>query len=223
MKESGEFINARFGSRFTFSLLNQNIKLTPGKYVFMIDPLWNTTVENDDMYREVLIDIYGPEVVDIDQVEDSKGMEYLAKAFKHAANTMNLEVQYYLEENEEYGRNVTRISDVEALNCWYGFIYTKNSSQYAMTETMRPNLIGLEVAYPEVVEDQDINFTIQPGEDHIVILRRTENSCQYGLQYMTHPRPLSDNEMMEAARNMDDYEANAFGESEAFFKLFKFS
>ena len=147
-------------------------------------------------------------------------MEYLAKAFKHAANTKNLEVQYYLEENDEYGRDVTRISDVEALNCWYGFIYTKNSSQYAMTETMRPNLQGLEVAYPELVDEQDINFTIQPGEDHIVILRRTENSCQYGLQYMTHPRPLSDNEMMEAARNMDDYEANAFGESEAFFKLF---
>ena len=60
MKETGEFINARFGSRFTFSLLNQNIRLQPGKYIFMIDPLWNTTVNNDDMYREVLIDIYGP-------------------------------------------------------------------------------------------------------------------------------------------------------------------
>ena len=66
--------------------------MTPGKYVFMIDPLWNTTVENNDLYREVLIDIYGPEVVDIDKVEDSKGMEYLAEAFKHAAKTMNLEV-----------------------------------------------------------------------------------------------------------------------------------
>ena len=121
---------------------------------------------------------------------------------------MNLEVQYYLEDNEEYGRDVTRISDVEALNCWYGFIYTKNGSQFPMTETMRPNLQGLEVAYPDLDGGQDINFTVQPGEDHIVILRRTENSCQYGLQYMTHPRPLSDNEMKEAARNMDDYEAN---------------
>ena len=77
-------------------------------------------------------------------------MEYLAKAFKHAANNMpNVETQYYLEDNEEYGRDVIRISDVEALNCWYGFIYTKNNSQFPMTETMRPNLQGLEVAYPD--------------------------------------------------------------------------
>ena len=45
---------------------------------------------------------------------------------------------------------MTRISDVEALNCWYGFIYTKNGSQFPMTETMRPNLQGLEVAYPDL-------------------------------------------------------------------------
>mmetsp|Transcript_35119 Transcript_35119/g.46233 ORF Transcript_35119/g.46233 Transcript_35119/m.46233 type:complete len:220 (+) Transcript_35119:753-1412(+) len=43
MTEKGEFVHARFGKRFTFSLLNikENIKLKPGKYVIMIDPLWN--------------------------------------------------------------------------------------------------------------------------------------------------------------------------------------
>ena len=78
MKESGEFVNARFGSHFTFSLLNQNIILEPGKYIFMVDPLWNDSIENDEMYREVLVDIYGPETVDIDQVDDATGMRYLA-------------------------------------------------------------------------------------------------------------------------------------------------
>jgi hypothetical protein len=43
-----------------FSLLNHKITLKPGKYIFMIDPVWNGTTDNDDLYREVLIDIYAP-------------------------------------------------------------------------------------------------------------------------------------------------------------------
>ena len=74
MTASGEFINARFGSRFMFSLLNQKITLKPGKYIFMIDPVWNGTTDNDDLYREVLVDIYAPEAVDLTQVEDATGM-----------------------------------------------------------------------------------------------------------------------------------------------------
>ena len=41
MTASGELISSRFGNRFMFSLLNQKITLQPGKYVFMIDPIWN--------------------------------------------------------------------------------------------------------------------------------------------------------------------------------------
>lgn len=41
MTDKGKFINARFGSRFTFSLLNQKIRLEAGRYIFMVDPLWN--------------------------------------------------------------------------------------------------------------------------------------------------------------------------------------
>jgi len=55
-----------------------------------------------------------------------------------------------------------------------------------MTETMRPALEGLEVMHPETDDDQDIVLTVPAGGDHIVVLRRTEASCKYGLQYMTH-------------------------------------
>ena len=61
MTTSGEFIGARFGKRFNFSLLNNNNILNPGKYIVMIDPLWNETIRNDDLYKEVLVDIYAPE------------------------------------------------------------------------------------------------------------------------------------------------------------------
>ena len=58
-------MNSRFGNRFMFSLLNQKITLQPGKYVFMIDPIWNQTVENDAQYKEVMIDVYAPDFVSL--------------------------------------------------------------------------------------------------------------------------------------------------------------
>ena len=62
--------------------------MQPGKYVFMIDPIWNSTVHNDDIYKEVMVDIYAPDQVNLSQVEDDHGMQILARALKGAA--MNL-------------------------------------------------------------------------------------------------------------------------------------
>ena len=40
--------------------------------------------------------------------------------------------QTYLEDNEDYGTDVIRVSDVESLDCWYGYIYTRNNSAYRL-------------------------------------------------------------------------------------------
>ena len=40
----------------------------------MIDPVWNSTVENDELYREIMIDVYAPESVQLNQVSDENGM-----------------------------------------------------------------------------------------------------------------------------------------------------
>ena len=44
----------------------------------------------------------------------------------------------YLDENADYGTDVIRVSDVEALDCWYGYIYSRNDSPYRLQETVRP-------------------------------------------------------------------------------------
>ena len=85
MTAAGSFVNARFGNRFMFTLLNTKITLHPGKYIVMIDPVWNSTVQNDEMYREVMLDIYGPEGVNLSQVSDEMGMQIFARALKGAA------------------------------------------------------------------------------------------------------------------------------------------
>jgi len=46
-------------------------------------------------------------------------------------------------------------------------------------------------------EGTDVELDLQPGKDHVVILRRTQGSCTYGLHYLTHPRTLTDGEIHE--------------------------
>ena len=70
-----------------FTLENKDLVLTPGEYVFMVDPIWNKFADNDKAYRDVLIDIYGPESTMIRPVENIFGQKLLTKALKHAAMT----------------------------------------------------------------------------------------------------------------------------------------
>lgn len=170
----------------------------------MIDPIWNQTSLNDQLYQEVLVDIYAPDSVNLTQIDDNQGMQVLARAMKNAAMTLTPEEQRqtYLEENEDYSTDVIRVSDVESLECWYGYIYTQNNSKYRLQETVRPQLNGLEVVWPVLpADEEDVELDIPAGQDHVIILRRTSPSCQYGLQYLTHPRELNDEEMIEVAKH----------------------
>ena len=83
-------------------------------------------------------------------------MQILARAFKGAALNLTPEDQrqFNLEENEDYGSDVFRVSDVESIDCWYGYIYTQNNSPYRLQETVRPQLSGLEVVWPQIEPDQ---------------------------------------------------------------------
>lgn len=44
-KTDGTFSKANFGSEFMFSLTNEELNLTAGEYVIMIDPIWNASAE----------------------------------------------------------------------------------------------------------------------------------------------------------------------------------
>ena len=184
MTASGEFVTARFGSRFMFSLMNDKVTLKAGKYILMVDPVWNETTPNSHSYKDVIVDIYAPEGVDLAQVEDQVGMQVFARALKWAAmNKVPQDArQTYLEENEDYGTDVIRVSDVESLDCWYGLIYTQNNSPYRLKETVRPDLQGLEICYPALSPGgEEVELDVPAGHDHVIILRRNANSCSYGL------------------------------------------
>ena len=78
-------------------------------------------------------------------------MEHLAQALKHAAmhHTSDEKKVKYLAERPDY-KDVIRVQDLDILQCWYGFIFTRNCSPYTLEEDMTPRLEGFEVVYPVV-------------------------------------------------------------------------
>jgi len=103
------------------------------------------------------------------------------------------------------------------INCWYGFIFTDNSSKYLLEEEMKPKLEGLEVVYPDYSGDK-LDIKIEPHSDHIIIMRRFADVCRYSTQYMTHRRRFTVEEMMKLAK--EEGQLQQLSNLEAFFKLY---
>ena len=124
-----------------------------------------------------------------------------------------------MEDDPDYGKSVMRVQDVTGLDCWYGFIMTQNNSKYPLRELCLPELTGLEAIYPpDMQDDGTFNLSIAPKSDHIIILRRNDPNCSFSLKYMTHPRPMSDEELIEETKKID--EVNQFGEYNVYYRLF---
>lgn len=105
------------------------------------------------------------------------GVNMLTLALKHAAKTKSTaERKYWLSDDRKYGNSVYRISDVECLDCWYGFIYTANESNYPLKERLTPKLTGLEVVSPPLTNGY-IDYELEPGQSMVIVLRRTLGSC----------------------------------------------
>ncbi len=51
----------------------------------MIDPHWNATCANDSRYKDIILDIYSPQAVNIEHVDDLEGLAHLAKTLKQHA------------------------------------------------------------------------------------------------------------------------------------------
>lgn len=61
----GKFIKADAGADFLFYLDNNEIELEAGEYIVMIDPIWNECAERENEFRQVMLDIYCTEEIEI--------------------------------------------------------------------------------------------------------------------------------------------------------------
>ena len=71
---------------------------------------------------------------------------------------------------------------------------------------------------PGVKSGQPHEMELGPEEDEIVILRRTDESCQYSLSYVTRPRELEDDELIEKAKQQA--KRTKFGNEQAFYTVY---
>lgn len=69
-KADGTFVKADVGDDFLFYLENENVSLTPGEYIVMIDPIWNSKAKQDKLYKDIHIDIYSTHQVELEPIDD---------------------------------------------------------------------------------------------------------------------------------------------------------
>ena len=57
------------------------------------------------------MDVYAPEIVDLEAIDDQAGMMFLASALKDAARTRASEENksYHLQDDPDYGTDVYRV------------------------------------------------------------------------------------------------------------------
>ena len=68
---------------------------------------------------------------------------------KHAAHTRCQAARnYWLQGDPAIGQSAFRLSDMDCLDCWLGFIYTMNGSSKKIRETLTLRLEGLDVLWP---------------------------------------------------------------------------
>ena len=74
-----------------------------------------------------------------------------------------------------------RLIKLEPTECWFGYIYTKNLADSEHSEELAPKLVGLEVFGRLQQNSHQIRVQIPPKGDDIIILRRFDGNCNFGL------------------------------------------
>ena len=132
MTADGEWVNASHGGSwvFNFSLLMKEGKLKAGEYVVLVDPSWNEEASFHQDYKKVMVDLYAPCQTQLQRMSESEGLEVLTKTLKDVAVNMvdHEHREYPHAENEDYGDQVYRVTNIDASKCWYGFNYLRNDS-----------------------------------------------------------------------------------------------
>jgi hypothetical protein len=170
------------------SLNNENVKLTPGEYIVVVDAIWHASASQDTLHKNVLVDIYCQDRIEIEPIDDNAGMIALATMLKNFAQNMTGDDvrKYYLRNKFPAFANVYRVENPYSTGSWYGFYYTRNDSAKNLYETFTPKLKGGEVVWP-INSGANIEQKMGPGKDRIVVIRRTENAASFGYSYSTAP------------------------------------
>ncbi len=70
LSAEGEIIEADFDNKgqFLYSLQTKKPILDKGSYYIIVDAIWNQSANLDPMYKQAMVDLYGPELFDLQEV-----------------------------------------------------------------------------------------------------------------------------------------------------------
>ena len=82
----------------------------------------------------------GKESVKFKKMDPNDGFKIFSAGLKDVALSLPEDERKYFSNNTAF-----RIISLQATDCWFGFIYTKNGSKRRYREELTPKLKGLEV------------------------------------------------------------------------------
>ena len=80
-------MDAGFDNRgqFLYSLQNKKPILDKGSYIVIVDAVWNNSAHFNPLYKQVLVDLYGLEPYELEELPQADAMKVLERGLKAAA------------------------------------------------------------------------------------------------------------------------------------------
>ena len=122
-------MDAGFDNRgqFLYSLQNKKPILDKGSYIVIVDAVWNNSAHFNPLYKQVLIDLYGPEPYELEELPQADAMKVLERGLKAAALKIPFAKRSYYRQNDpEYGQNLFRVSGINDSKGFYSYVYRGN-------------------------------------------------------------------------------------------------
>ena len=98
---------------------------------------------------------------------------------------------------EGYEKVIRVVCPYNAFESSFGIVYTKNNSEFHLSETQTFELYGMDIIWPPGAKPNlPHEMELPPHEDEIVILRRIDEHAKYSFSYVTRPREPEDEELI---------------------------
>jgi len=201
MKADGTYVGSASRSWFQVPFINYDQKLEAGAYIVVVDPQFNESAELEEGYKDINIDVYTTQSVNLTPLDPQNGVKHLAQMLRKEAQKVDEDkFDHYLSGNADYS-DVIRLKSGDLTDAPYIAIYTKNKSQHALSEALGfSKLDNIDVLFPkEVSENEDLALDIPAGDDNIIVLRGG-NGYSYSYYMQTMQRAVDNSEIIAAAK-----------------------
>lgn len=113
-------------------------------------------------------------------MSEDEGLKVLSEGLKDFAQNEVSENKrdYYQQNVEGFGLDLYRLENSENLNSYLGFHYERNDTAYKHIIDYNLVKYETETGYEIIGRNKGL-FTLEPGQDDIILLRRTSDTAKW--------------------------------------------